>query len=231
MQNLQSKQEVLWQAHQLNLHDGFINFWQAIFSEVLEPLTEDLKILEFGSQNAKFLQFVHLYCQYQKAVGLFLDIDGILDLEYWGVPKDLPLSYFPEHKINMLDEKFDISFSLELFSLLNKEQLKVHAKQMYDILSNEGAYYSTFGWHIDNPNILKQKKIRKDKVKPFFEHSLDEIAEIFHDVGFEVCVKRLSLPYYLVYEKEIMNKRFDSIFDMIKNYQDYHMIFSFRKYN
>lgn len=226
-----TKQEVLWQAHQLNLHDGFINFWQAIFAEVLEQLTDDLKILEFGSQNAKFLQFAHLHCKYQKAVGLFLDIDGIPDIEYWGVPKDLPVSYFPESKINMFDEKFNIAFSLEVFSLFSKEKLTEYAKQMYDALTHEGVYYATFGWHSNNPNTAKQKRIREERAKPFFEHSLDEIAEIFNQVGFEVCVKRLSLPYYLVYEKELMHKRFDSIFDMVENYQDYHMIFSFRKYD
>lgn len=31
-----NKQDILWNAHKLMLHDGFINFWQGTFEEVLE---------------------------------------------------------------------------------------------------------------------------------------------------------------------------------------------------
>lgn len=229
MQQNKSKKKVLREAHQLNLHDGFINFWQAIFMEVLEPLTSNFKVLEFGSQNSKFLQFVYLHCKYQKAVGLFLDVDGVPDLEYWGIPEYLSLEYFPENHLCRLDEKFNLAFSLEVFSLLNKDELVCHAQKIFDTLTDDGVYYSVFGWHTNNSNFIKQKQIRERGGKPFFEHSLDDIAEVFDSVGFEVCIKRLSLPYYLVYEKEVMNKRFDNVYNMVSNYQDNQMIFSFRK--
>lgn len=226
---LKNKQEVLWHSHSQNLHDGFINFWQGIFEDVLDPLTPHTKIIEFGSLNSKFLQFAHIHFPYQKATGVLLEIDGDQNPTQWIVPPRTQTIFLKENQLSTYNESHDIAFSQEIFSLIS--DLELHAKTVWNSLGPNGVYYATFGWHSDNPTTKLQEKLRLERKQPFFNYSLDTIALIFHKVGFEVGFKRLSLPYYMIYEPNLIEKRFGNINQMISGLQDHKILFSFRKWD
>lgn len=190
--------------------------------------------MEFGSTNSKFLQFAYIHLNYKKAVGILLDVDGKQDINSWQDFKTLPISFITENELSYSTEKFDMAFSQEIFGLLNASDLKNHAQMAWDKLNTSqetAVYYSTFCWHKDNPHSSTHEQFKKTNGKEFFLHSLDDIAEIFHEVGFEVGIKKLTLPYFLIYDKDIINKRFGKIQNMINSFQEHTMIFAFRKWS
>ena len=142
-------------------------------------------------------------------------------------PADVACRFISESAIDAEMPMFDLAFSHEVFSLL--PDLETHADVVRRLLAPNGVYYSAFGWHGDNPHSSRQAKIRNEKGLPFHPHSLDAVAETFHRAGFEVGYKRLPMPYFMIYEPTLVNRRFGSVSEMIACLQDHKVLFSFRK--
>ena len=227
MNNLDRK-NILWKAHDKGLHDGFINFWMGMIEDVIDKVTPDTTLIEFGSINSNFLRFIHLAFPYRKATGVLLDVDKIESEIEWPVPSDTQVSFINESSISSSLPRHDIGFSQEIFSLL--PDLEEHAHIMWKLLETDGVYYASFGWHSDNPSSSLQKKLRASKDQPYYSYSLDEVAETFHRVGFEVGFKRLRLPYYMIYEPQMVSSRYGNVNQIISCLQDHKVLFSFRKW-
>ncbi len=226
--NIKDKRDILWRAHSQGLHDGFINFWRGMFEDVLDPLSPNTKIIEFGSTSSRFLQFAHLHFAFQQAVGILLDVDGNQDTSTWVKPANAQVDFLREFELPTIDQHYDIAFSQEIFSLLSN--LEQHAQIVWNTLGPTGVYYASFGWHADNPSTGLQQQLRTTRNQPFYSHDLDKVAAVFHSVGFEVGFKRLTLPYYMIYEPNMVVKRFGSVSHMISGLQDHKILFSFRKW-
>lgn len=222
------KKEIIWEAHRRGLHDGFINFWMGMLDDVLEDFNLKTKVFEYGALNSKFLEFLEIVCEAKNGLGVVMAVDDKHDHHDWSKGKTGNLAFVSESDIEPKYE-FDIGFSQEIFSLM--PDLSAHAKQIWDMLSPTGIYYAAFGWHTENPCTVRQQTMRSRKGQPFYLHALDDVAKSFHAQGFEVGVKRLTLPYFMIYDPQVTPARYGTVEDMIRCQQDHKILFSFRKWN
>lgn len=218
---------LLQRAHSQGIRHGFIPFWAAMLSEVLEPVRLDARVLEFGMQCPDFLRLAYLAYPYAEGVGVILDIDRKASATQSPTSECPRLRFLDETAAESESAGFDLAFSHEILGLL--PDLHKHATVMRQLLSPGGVYYAAFGWHGDNPITSIQASIRAEQGLPFHPHPLGEVAATFHSVGFEVSFKRLPLPYFLVYEPEITFRRFGGVPEMISCLQDQKVLFAFRK--
>lgn len=222
------KKKIIWEAHLRGLHDGSINFWMGMLDDVLEDTTQGLKIFEYGALNSKFLEFLEIACEVKEGLGIVMQVDDKQNHDTWSSGRTRNLVFASESYVQPT-HAFDIGFSQEVFSLI--PDLTAHARYVWDMLSPTGVYYSAFGWHAENPYTIKQQVLRSQKGQPFHLYSLDEIVQEFHAQGFEVGVKRLTLPYFLIYDPQVTLARYGKIEDMINCQQDHKILFSFRKWD
>lgn len=221
------KKKILWEAHQRGLHDGFINFWMGMLDEVLEDTVQGQRVFEFGALNSKFLEFMEIACSIQEGKGIVMKIDDQNQHQNWSCGRSQSLAFASESEV-VPANAFDIGFSQEVFSLF--PDLPRHARYIWNMLSPTGVYYAAFGWHKENPCSIKQEALRRQRSQPFYLHTLDEVVEAFHAQGFEVGVKRLTLPYFMIYDPQVTPARYGSIGNMISCLQDHKILFSFRKW-
>jgi len=214
-------------AHSNGLGDGFLPFWAGMLSEVLAPIGPTSRVLEFGATNPKFLRFVQLAYPFRTGLGVVLDVDAIEGYETWTTAGEMSCRFISESSLVSESGLFDSAFSHELFSLL--PDLSVHANVAWRLLAPGGTYYAAFGWHGTNPYISRQAKLRADRNLPFHPYQLDTVAETFHAVGFEVGYKRLTMPYFMMYDPRLVKRRFGGVTEMIECLQDHKILFSFRK--
>lgn len=123
-------------------------------------------------------------------------------------------------------ESARIAFSHEVLGLL--PDLSQHAEQMKKVLEPGGCYYTSFSWHTDNPYLQNHINHRHSRGLSFYEYGLEEVADAFHRAGFEVGVKRIKVPYFLMYDPKITGKRFGNIATMIRCLEDHAVVFSMR---
>lgn len=219
------KIKIIHEAHKRGLHDGQINFWMGILSEVLEDINGMQRVFEYGALNSKFLEFLEIVYSIKEGKGILMEVDTASKNFYSKISQTISLE--AENTI-VPNHAFDISFSQEIFSLIS--DLTSHANFIWDMLSPSGVHYATFGWHSGNPCSAKQLELRRIKGQPFYLYSLDEVVQAFHAKGFEVGVKRLTLPYFMIYDPQITPARYGSISDMISCLQDQKILLSFRKW-
>ena len=222
------KKKIIWEAHLRGLHDGSINFWMGILEDVLEDTSQGLKVFEYGALNSKFLEFLEIACEITEGLGIVMPVDDRHNHDTWPSGRTQSLVFASEFH-SQPTNAFDIGFSQEVFSLI--PDLPAHAQYIWNMLSPTGVYYSAFGWHAENPFTIKQQGLRSQKGQPFYLHSLNEVVHAFHAQGFEVGIKRLALPYFLIYDPQITPARYGTIEDMIRCRQDHKILFSFRKWD
>lgn len=222
-----NKKEIIWAAHSRGLHDGFINFWMGMLDDVLEDSTREQRVFEYGAMNARFLEFLEIALNVKEGKGIVMQTDDRGQNHTWPRGVGQNLSFIAESEVAIV-QNFDIGFSQEIFSLL--PDLSDHARCIWDMISPSGVYYATFGWHRGNPCSDRQARLRQCKGQPFFSYNLDEVVEAFHGQGFEVGVKRLTLPYFMIYDPQVTPVRYGSVGDMISCLQDHKILFSFRKW-
>lgn len=218
---------MLQRAHSQGIRHGFLPFWAAMLSEVLEPIRPDVRVLEFGTQGPDFLRLAYLAYPYAEGLGIILDIDRNATAVQSATSECPRLRFLNETAAEIESDGFDLAFSHEVLGLL--PNLHEHATVIGRLLSPGGVYYAAFGWHGDNPTSSIQSSIRAERGLPFHPHLLGEVAETFHSAGFEVSFKRLPLPYFLVYEPDITLRRFGGVPEMISCLQDQKVLFAFRK--
>jgi hypothetical protein len=198
-----------------------------MLAEVLTPIGPTSSVLEFGATNASFLRFVHLAYPFRTGLGVILDVDAIKGYEAWPVGGETSCRFISESSLESETGLFDVAFSHEVFSLIS--DLSTHAKVVWRMLAPGSTYYAAFGWHGNNPYISRQAKLRNDRNLPFHPHQLDSVADAFHAVGFEVGYKRLVMPYFMMYDPQLVRRRFGGVTEMIECLQEHKILFSFRK--
>ena len=86
------------------------------------------------------------------------------------------------------------------------------------------------GSHIQNPLWSKRRELIRTEEKYYaYDYSLDEIASIFYEVGFEVGLKRLPVEYFLIYHPTITKDFSNSLVDLVNTTYENKMLFSFWK--
>lgn len=218
-------------AHQkIGLHSN-LPFWISMLSQSKKilPRNKVFDILDFGCGDGYFLQIIDLFLDFDYALGVDIDKDLICQIKSKNNNTKIHYIYDDEQnkKLQKTKKSFDIIYSQEV--LYTMQNLKYHAQMAFDILKNKGFYFATMGCYIENPYFQKRREIiKKDSKYSIYDYSLNEVVDIFYNVGFEVCIKKLPMEYFAVYSKSI-SKSFGSMLDLVNHCSDYKMLFCFYK--
>ena len=218
------------QAHDKIGLDGNLPFWISMIKEsqkVLKPNTKK-SILDFGCGDGKFLHLFDLMDKLDYGVGLELDKNLIKMAKEKNSNCSIKYKFYKNNTLQKYDNYFDAVYSQEVIYTI--KDLKSHAQEIFDSLKNGGFYFSTMGSHIENPLWSKRRKLIRDEEKYYaYDYSIEEVAEIFYSVGFEIGIKRLPVEYFLVYSPTMTKEFSNSLLDLVDTTYENKMLFSFWK--
>lgn len=216
-----------------NPHQNLI-FWISMVRESLKiiPQNKTRNILDFGCGDGKFLHLYKMMDDYSAGYGLELDENLLLEANKHKAENMTYEKYSPEFFNNKKDF-FDVVYSQEvMYTIKNLEE---HAKEIFNIVKEDGYYFATMGSHIQNPLWSHRRDVIREDFKNdkshyyAYDYSLDEVSKIFYDAGFEVGIKRLPLDYFMVYGKNITREFSNSLYDLVKTAEEEKMLFLFWK--
>jgi hypothetical protein len=218
--------QLLKKAHASKITHGFINYWVAALSHTLEDFDSNLHYAEIGIQNLQFLELLYIQIPYNVATAVVLENDPMPSNSTNLPSTKIKISTFEQ--FNKQPSDIDIAYSFEIFSLI--ENINSFAQTIFNSLNSNGVYYATFAWHSNNPCTQIQIELRKDKNQNFYLYTLDDIVQAFHQAGFEVSIKKINMPYFLVVDPKIIYRRYGSLLNMLDSCYNHLFLFSFRKF-
>ena len=195
-----------------------------------QKLVPDIKknVLDYGCGNGDFLQLFSKLDELNNGLGLELDEQLIKNANYSNDNLRIKYKKNQEYILREYSDYFDIAFSQEV--LYTIEDLKQHANEIFDCLKNGAYYFATIGSHIENPLWSKRRKLIRDEENYYaYDYSIDEIAEVFHDIGFQVGIKKLPVEYPILYHPETTKQFSNSLQELVQTSYENKMIFSFWK--
>jgi len=216
-------------------HSNLI-FWVSMIKESLKivPKNKNRKIVDFGCGDGYFFNLFEMIDDFKEAIGIEID-DDLLEQAKNNEKDNVKFIKYDKSFFEKNRNRFDIVYSQEV--LYTIKDLKHHAKEIFDILKSDGYYFATMGSHIQNPlwshrrNIIR-KEFDEGKCSYYaYDYSLDEVANIFHSVGFEVGLKRLPLEYFMVYSPSLTREFSNSFYELVKTSEEHKMLFLFWKPN
>lgn len=218
------------QAHQKVGLDGNLPFWISMIKEsqkILQP-NSGKSVLDFGCGSGKFLQLFDLMDNLKDGLGLELDNELIKTANENNQNSSIDYKVYRNRILDNYNEYFDVVYSQEVLYTL--KDLKNHAEEIFNSLKKGGFYFATMGSHIQNPLWSKRRELIRTEEKYYaYDYSLDEIASIFYEVGFEVGLKRLPVEYFLIYHPTITKDFSNSLVDLVNTTYENKMLFSFWK--
>ncbi len=224
------KQFHISQAHEKVGLDSNLPFWISMIKEsqkVLKPDTTK-NVLDFGCGDGKFLQIFDLMDNLKNGLGVELDENLIHKAKQKNKNPSIKYTLYTSDLLQNQPDYFDAVYSQE--AIYTIQDLKNHAQIIFSALKKGGFYFSTMGSHIENPLWSKRRKIIREEEKyTAYDYSIEEVAEIFYAVGFEVGIKRLPVEYFLVYHPEITKNFSNSLLDLTNTTYKNKMLFSFWK--
>lgn len=218
------------QAHEKIGMDGNLPFWISMIKESQKVLLPNKKrnVLDFGCGKGKFLQVFDLMDDLNTGLGVEINENFVVDANNTNTNQAINYVLNTPELFNEYIDYFDVVYSQEV--LYTIKDLKIHAETIFNSMKKNSFYFSTIGCHIQNPLWSKRRQIiSNDEDYPVFDYSIEQIAEIFHSVGFEVGIKRLPVEYFLVYHPEMTKKFSNSLLDLVNTSYENKMLFSFWK--
>lgn len=216
------------QAHNLIGTHSNLPFWISMVkaSQIVIPPNLSKVVLDFGCGGGKFLPVFDLMDDLKEGVGVEID-NSLLSIARESAFSN-KVSYSHYDELNKYQDYFDVAYSQEVLYTL--PDLKKHAEEMFNCLKKGGYYFATIGSHIQNPLWSHRRDIiRREETYPVHDYSLEQIANIFFDVGFEVGLKRLPVEYFIIYHPEITKSFSKSYLDLVNSIYENKMLFLFWK--
>ena len=216
------------QAHNLIGTHSNLPFWISMIkaSQMVIPPESSKVVLDFGCGEGKFLPVFDLMDDLKEGVGI--EVDKELLLFNQTNVKNNKISYSHYDELSKYKNYFDVAYSQE--ALYTIPVLKKHAEEMFLCLKKGGYYFATMGSHIQNPLWSHRREIiKREETYPVFDYSLEEVANIFFEVGFEVGLKRLPVEYFIIYHPEITKSFSKSYLDLVNSIYENKMLFLFWK--
>ncbi len=215
--------------------DPSLIFWVSMIKESQKVLRSNSNkvVLDFGCGNGNFLHLLSMMDNFERGYGIDLDHELITKAKKKNDNKKIEYKIPKKKFFQKKDEFFDVVYSQEVIYTI--KDLTKHAKQIFHSLKKGGFYFATIGSHIQNPLWAKRREILKEdynngKINYYpYDYSLDEIANIFYDVGFEVGLKRLPVEYFLVYHPKITPEYSNSLYELVQATTEHKMLFLFWK--
>jgi SAM-dependent methyltransferase len=216
------------QAHDLIGTHSNLPFWISMVkaSQMVIPPNLSKVVLDFGCGDGKFLPVFDLMDDLKKGVGVEIDNSLLSTARESAFSNKVSYSHYDE--LNKYQDYFDVAYSQEVLYTL--PDLKKHAEEMFNCLKKGGYYFATIGSHIQNPLWSHRRDIiRREETYPVHDYSLEQIANIFFDAGFEVGLKRLPVEYFIIYHPEITKSFSKSYLDLVNSIYENKMLFLFWK--
>jgi SAM-dependent methyltransferase len=216
------------QAHDLIGTHSNLPFWISMVkaSQMVIPPNLSKVVLDFGCGDGKFLPIFDLMDDLKKGVGVEIDNSLLSTARESAFSNKVSYSHYDE--LNKYQDYFDVAYSQEVLYTLS--DLKKHAEEIFNCLKKGGYYFATIGSHIQNPLWSHRRDIiRREETYPVHDYSLEQIANIFFDAGFEVGLKRLPVEYFIIYHPEITKSFSKSYLDLVNNIYENKMLFLFWK--
>lgn len=219
--------EVYQQGYQ---HKNLI-FWVAMLNAVVDPVAKSHHILDFGCGQGVFLRLLYDYFPYETGFGIDVDQNCInyAKQQLSKQKKSYPIHYLTNDNFDfeIYQDYFDIIFCQEI--LWCNEDITEVAKTLYGLLKPNGQCYMTVGCHSENPMWIYRKNMMKEENIATYTHHLDEIAQIFSDVGFVVGMRRLPLDGFVMFNPNKKVSDTYSFSKLVKTTYENKMLFYFEK--
>jgi SAM-dependent methyltransferase len=216
----------LYDAYAIGIESGNITFWTAMINEVIPPHTGQEVVLDYGCGDGQFLRLLYNMRPFSYGLGVDVDLTA-LEKARKGRREGEPIEYATPAALEGVANKFDLVFSQEIFWMI--EDLPGLARTIYRVIKDKGEYYATMGCHIENPLWPHRRRLLKKEGYRVFDYSLDEVAEIFYEAGFEVGLKRLPVEYFNIYHPEFTRYRAQSLARLVQTTYEHKMLFYFRR--
>lgn len=211
----------------IGMHSN-LPFWISMIkaSQMVIPPDSEKVVLDFGCGEGKFLPVFELMDHLKAGVGV--EIDNKLLEAAISENNNSKIIFENSSQLEKYENFFDVAYSQEVMYTL--PDLKQHAELMYRCLKPGGYYFATMGCHIQNPLWAHRREIiRREETYPVFDYSLEQVANAFFEVGFEVGLKRLPVEYFIIYHPEITKSFSKSYLELVDTNHENKMLFLFWK--
>lgn len=206
--------------------DDHMHLWQAMIRYIKEIDLRDKAVLDFGCNQGLFLHVLYESLPYKQGIGVDIAQDSVAQARQYNANKNLPLSYGHPDMLAQYHGAFDIAFSHEVLYLL--PDLAAHAALIKNSLKPGGIYYAAIGCHTENP----QWNRWHDMISAYSNidvqnYSLDDYADAFFDVGFDVSARTYKLDDFVPLKQN--NPYFPTIKDSLDYHDTYKTLFRFTR--
>jgi len=200
--------------------------WMAMIRQIQHPANGNERVLDYGCGEGQFLRVLNRMRPYAEGLGVDIDTEA-LQRGRASLQDDEPIEFGMPDLLRQEDWTFDQIFVQEVFWMI--EDLPGLAEQLHGLLRDRGECYATMGCHIGNPLWEHRKAWLVGKGFTAFDYSIDQVAKIFYEAGFEVAVKRLPVDEFTVYHPEHTPTMTSSLEEQIKATAEHKMLFHFRR--
>lgn len=216
----------LYDAYNAGIEHGNITFWTAMVGEIIPPHSGSEVVLDFGCSDGQFLRLLNTMRPFKTGVGVDID-EEMIAKAVENLRDGEPIAYGLPSILKEYSNHFDLAFSQEVFWMVR--DLPSLARQMHGLLKDKGEYYATMGCHIENPLWIHRRRLLREEGYEVFDYSLDQVADVFHEAGFEVGLKRLPVQYFNLYHPGFTRPRAQSLSKLVETTHEHKMLFYFRR--
>lgn len=197
--------------------------WLQMIRLLEEKDIRSMTVLDFGCNQGGFLRLLYDQKPFKFGYGVDIAQDSVTAANI--LKEDRPLSYEVCLDLSQLGKQVELAFSHEVLYLL--ADLRHHAEQINAVLKPGGIYYAALGCHTGNPFYARWKpKIAKfNKITMPQDHSLNDVADSFAALGYEISVRPFSVDSFIRWDREW----FQSIEEQISYYSNFKMLFRLQK--
>jgi len=220
----------IFKANKELRQNGNFNFWISMIkdSQMLLEIDSSKNVLDFGCGDGGLLQLFDLMDNLNNGIGIDLDEQLISQANKNNENEKIRYITSQKNVLETYSNHFDVAYSQEVIYTI--KDLETHANDIFNSLKTGGYYFATIGSHIDNPLWSKRRQLIRDEENYYaYDYSIEEIANIFYNVGFEVALKRLPVDYPLIYNPKTTKEFSNSLLDLVDTTYENKMIFSFWK--
>jgi len=220
----------IFEANKELRQNGNFNFWISMIkdSQILLDNKIEKNVLDFGCGDGGLLQLFNLMDNLDNGLGIDLDEYLIGKANINNEKSNIDYQVSTKNTLEKYNNYFDVTYSQEVIYTI--KDLKSHANEIFNSLKNGGYYFATIGSHIDNPLWSKRRQLIRDEENYYaYDYSIEEIANIFYDIGFQVSLKRLPVDYPLIYNPKSTKEFSNSLLELVNTSYENKMIFSFWK--
>ncbi|RZS74129.1 methyltransferase family protein [Phyllobacterium myrsinacearum] len=206
------------------MEDIHTPYWRHFINIILEQNLSDCTVLDFGCSRGGFLRLLHDSRPFANGVGVDIASTSIGDASELAGKR--PLSYHVTGDPSQLGVVFDFAFSYEVIYLL--QDLSEHARQIKDVLKENGVYYAVTGCHTESPLWNRRKEvISSNSSSRVLSYSPDDYIDAFASQGFKVTLRRFGFNDFV---PPPVNRKFHpSIMDALTYNSEEKILFRFCK--